>query len=89
LFPDAPPDDYGLVDYDEEYERILAEIQENEKFKILSAHYMRLPFINLWVSHLLRNQSLTEISLSARYDNILSTRGKALIALSRHDSTGL
>ena len=166
LFQDAPPDDYGLVDYDEEYERILAEIQENEKFQvlsntyyelfqksigsptadflllrhllrkaakypirnlaslvlenfekmlplirdaviylnkvinktivahhrqkfesILSAHYMRLPFVNLWISHLLRNQSLKEISLPTRYDNILSTRGKALIALSRHDTT--
>jgi len=48
---------------------------------------MRLPFVNLWISHLLRNQSLREISLPAGYDDILSTRGKALIALSRQDTT--
>lgn len=166
LFQDDPPDDYGLVDYDEEYERIIADILENEKFQvfsttyyelfeksigsptvdfvllrhllrkaaryrirnlaplvlenfekmlplirdaviylnkvinkrivadhrqkfesILSAYYMYLPFVNLWISHLLRNQSLKEISLPVRYDNILSIRGKALIALSRNDTT--
>lgn len=59
-----------------------------QKFEsILSAHYMRLPFVNLWISHLLRNQNLREISLPAGYDDILSTRGKALIALSRQDTT--
>ena len=42
LSQDAPPDDYGLVDYDEEYERILAEIKENEKFKVLSSTYYDL-----------------------------------------------
>lgn len=66
--------------------RIVAD--HRQKFEsILSAHYMRLPFVNLWISHLLRNQNLIEISFPARYDNILSTRGKALIALSRHDTT--
>lgn len=166
LFPDAPFDIYGLVDYDEEYERIFAQIQESEKFEvisstyyklfkksvdsptvdfvllrhlfrkaakyrirnlvplvlenfekmlplirdaivyldkvvnkkivtdhrhefesILSAHYMRLPFINLWISHLLRNQNLGEISLPAHYDNIQSIRAQALIALTRRDTT--
>lgn len=59
-----------------------------QKFEsILSAHYMHLPFVNLWISHLLRNQSLSEINLPAGYDDILSTRGKALIALRRKDTT--
>ena len=58
-----------------------------EKFEaILSAHYIRLPFVNLWMSHLLQNQSFSEANLPAGYDDILSTRGKALIALRRQDT---
>jgi len=59
-----------------------------QKFiSILSAHYIRLPFVNLWISHLLQNQSFSGINLPVRYDDILSTRGKALIALRRKDTT--
>lgn len=59
-----------------------------EKFEsILSAHYTRLPFANLWISHLLRNQSFSEMDLPARYDGIVSIRATALIALRRRDTT--
>jgi hypothetical protein len=59
-----------------------------QKFvSILSAHYMRLPFVNLWISHLLRNQNFNKINLPADYNKILSTRGKSLIALRRQDTT--
>lgn len=59
-----------------------------EKFEsILSAHYMRLPFINLWISYLLQNQNFQIISIPADYDKILLTRGRALIALRRQDTT--
>ena len=59
-----------------------------EQFEsVLSAHYLRLPFVNLWISHLLKNQSFGEVDLPAGYDGILSTRGKALIALRRQDTT--
>ena len=63
-------------------------VTHRNKFEtILSAHYMRLPFVNLWISHLLQNQSFNKINLPADYSKILSTKGKALIALSRHDTT--
>ncbi|MEJ2365721.1 MAG: RNA-directed DNA polymerase [Deltaproteobacteria bacterium] len=54
---------------------------------ILSAHYMRLPFVNLWISYLLQNQSFKEVSVLSNYDAIHSIRGKALIAMRRHDTT--
>lgn len=59
-----------------------------KKFEIiLSSYYMRMPFVNLWVSHLLQNQHLSRISLSANYEKVQSIRGKALIALRRQDTT--
>ena len=63
-------------------------VTHTKKFEsILSAHYMRLPFVNLWISYLLQNQSFNTINLPADYNKILSTRGKALIALRRQDTT--
>lgn len=60
----------------------------NKKFDtIISAHYMRMPFVNLWVSHLLQNQRLSRINLPVNYERIQSIRGKALIALRRQDTT--
>jgi hypothetical protein len=67
-------------------EKIVA--THSKKFEaILFAHYTRLPFINLWISHLLQNQSFSKTNLPADYDKILSMRGKALIALRRQDTT--
>ena len=54
---------------------------------ILSAHYMRLPFVNLWISHLLQNKSFSKSNLPADYDIILSPRGRSLTALRRQDTT--
>jgi hypothetical protein len=54
---------------------------------ILSAHYMRLPFVNLWVSHLLKNQSFVESSLPSNYKCIQTTRCRAFIALRQKDTT--
>ena len=48
---------------------------------------MALPFVNLWVSHLLQNQSFNEVDLPAGYEEIGTIRGKALIALRRRDTT--
>ena len=63
-------------------------VTHRSKFEtILSAHYTRLPFVNLWISHLLQNQNFSKINLPADYNKILSTRGKALIALRRQDTT--
>ncbi len=166
LFNDVPPYSHLFYDYDEEYEKALAEIMENEQFKLLSntyyemfekailsplsdyallrhllrkaakyrvrafvtllldnfekllpvlreaviylnrvinkqvvvnhksqfesilaAHYMRLPFVNLWVSYLLQNPSFGEVKLPTGYEPIGSVRGKALIALRQHDAT--
>ncbi len=59
-----------------------------KKFEsILSGHYMRMPFVNLWVSHLLQNKHFSKINLPANYEKIQSIRGRALIALRRQDTT--
>jgi len=58
-----------------------------KKFEsIMSAHYMRWPFVNLWISYLLRDESFNSINLPADYNQIMLTRGKALIALRRDDT---
>lgn len=64
-------------------------IQENQaKFEQIFSHfYMTLPFINLWVSYLLQNDSFNAINLPANYARIISTRDQALIALRRKDTT--
>lgn len=54
---------------------------------ILSGYYMKMPFVDLWISYLLRNQRLSITSLPLNYENILSIRGKALLALKRQDTT--
>lgn len=166
LFNDVSPYNGLFFDYDEEYEKALAEIMENEQFKLLSntyyemfkkailspsadyalirhllrkaakyrvrafvtlllenfekllpvlreviiylnrvinkqvvanhkthfesilaAHYMRLAFVNLWVSYLLQNPSFGEVKLPTGYEPIGSVRGKALIALRQDDAT--
>ena len=46
-----------------------------------------MPFVNLWVSHLLENQHFSRINLPVNYERIQSIRGKALIALRRQDTT--
>lgn len=64
-------------------------VQENQaRFEQIFSHfYMTLPFINLWVSYLLQNDSFNEINLPANYTRITSTRDQALIALRRTDTT--
>lgn len=58
------------------------------EFESLYSHFlMKLPFINIWVSRLLQNDSFNKIDLPSDYDNILSTREQALIALRRKDTT--
>lgn len=62
--------------------------KHKDKFKsILSAYYMHLPFVNLWLAHLLRNQGFSEVDIPESYDDIISTRDKALIALRCQDLT--
>lgn len=64
-------------------------IRENQaRFEQIFSHfYMTLPFINLWVSYLLQNDSFNEINLPVNYVGIISTRDQALIALRRKDTT--
>jgi hypothetical protein len=62
--------------------------RRKKKFEIiLSAHYMGLPFVNLWISYLLQNKRLSRINLPINYEVIQSIRDKALIALRRQDTT--
>jgi hypothetical protein len=67
-------------------DKIIANHKKQFK-KILSVYYMRMPFVNLWVSHLLQNKCFVKANLQINYDEIISTRGKALTALSRLDTT--
>ena len=64
-------------------------VQQNKaRFEQIFSHfYMTLPFINLWVSYLLQDDSFNEINLPANYARITSIRGQALIALRRKDTT--
>lgn len=62
-------------------------IHKEEFNTILSSYYMRMPFINLWISYLLRNKRLSITNLPLNYETILPTRGKALLALKRSDTT--
>ena len=62
--------------------------RHKKKFEIiLSGYYMRMPFVNLWISYLLQNKRLSRINLPINYEIIQSIRGKALIALRRQDTT--
>lgn len=54
---------------------------------LLSSYYLSLPFVNIWISHLFQNPSLGKFNIPTKYDDILSIRGKALIALRRQDTT--
>ena len=63
-----------------------------EKYKtqfetIVHAHYMRLPFVNLWISHLLSHPSFSKINLPETYDTISTTRFRTLIAIRKKDTT--
>lgn len=55
--------------------------------QILNAHYMQLPFVNLWISYLFQKEVFNEINLSISYDLIQSTRNQALIAHRSKDTT--
>jgi hypothetical protein len=62
--------------------------QNHARFEqIFSNFYMTFPFINLWVSYLLQDDSFNEINLPANYTRIISTRDQALIALRKNDTT--
>ncbi len=60
---------------------------KNRFESVLSAYYMALPFVNLWISYLLQNPSFNEVGLPSNYDCIQGTRERALIALRRKDTT--
>jgi hypothetical protein len=60
---------------------------KDEFESILNAHYMRFPYINLWLSYLFRNRNFNEINIPEEYDTFLTTRAKALIALRKKDTT--
>lgn len=62
--------------------------RHKKKFEsILSGYYMRMPFVNLWISYLLQNKRLSRINLPINYEIIQSIRGRTLIALTRQDTT--
>ncbi len=63
-------------------------LENKTKFEgLLSSFFMKLPFINIWVSYLLQNKCFNSIGLHPPYDAILSQRAQALIALRRRDTT--
>ncbi len=52
---------------------------------ILKSSSMRLPFINMWVSHLMHNKHFEKIDLPSNYEKILHIRDKALLARRKND----
>ncbi len=64
-------------------------IKDNkERFETIFSHfYMKLPFINLWVSYLLQNEGFNKIGLPSNYERIFTVREQALIALRKNDTT--
>ncbi len=52
---------------------------------ILDSSIMRLPFINMWVSHLLHNEKFVASDLPSNYEKIFEIRDKALLARRRKD----
>ncbi len=59
-----------------------------KEFKaIFSSHYLKIPFVNLWLSYLLQNESFNEISLPSDYKLIKSIKDQAMIALRKGDIT--
>jgi len=52
---------------------------------ILDSSIMRLPFINMWISHLLHNKHFDAIDLPSNYQKISQIRDRALLARRRKD----
>ena len=54
---------------------------------ILSSYYTNLPFINLWIAHLLSNKCFNRIDLPKNYNSFSNIRSKSIIAKRRQDTT--
>jgi len=52
---------------------------------ILDSSIMRLPFVNMWISHLLHNKHFDAFDLPSNYEKISQIRDKALLARRRKD----
>lgn len=72
-------------------DQILSKIQIQQyknKFEfILSQKYIELPYVNIWIFHLLQNEKFNLIDLPINYDSINRIREKALIAKRKGDTT--
>jgi len=63
-------------------------IRYKTKFEaIVSAYYVNLPFVNLWIARLLSNKCFNVINLPTDYSNFQDIRSKSIIALRRQDTT--
>lgn len=54
---------------------------------IIKDSYATLPYVNIWLSHLLQNENFYHLSPSLSSDRIIDIREKALIAKSKKDTT--
>lgn len=54
---------------------------------IYSSHYLRIPFVNIWLSYLLQNENFNETDLQSDYESIINIKDQALIALRKNDIT--
>lgn len=52
---------------------------------MIESSSMRLPFINIWVSHLMHNKHFESVDLPSNYENIFHVRDKALLAKRKKD----
>ena len=55
--------------------------------KVLESHYMRLPFINMWMAHVLTNKHFASVDLPEGYEQIIGIRAQALLARRNRDVT--
>jgi hypothetical protein len=54
---------------------------------ILDSHHMKLPFVNMWMAHVLRNRHFAKVNLPERYEQLERIRDRALIARRNRDVT--
>jgi hypothetical protein len=54
---------------------------------ILASSTGRIPYVNMWLSHVLQDEAFNKTSLPSKYNQIIGLRDHALIARRRQDTT--
>ena len=65
----------------------VAEQYRSDFQKVIESHYMKLPFINMWMAHVLTNGHFANVNLPERYEQLSGIRAQALLARRNRDVT--